>query len=140
MTLIWHFYQNLPLFQFDLHFSMFSKDYFRLESIDIFFYGHIFQMFFESFFFFQPVEKRRMIRKTFGRYDHKKICQYSPNGSNLLKTWKSANQIETEEGFDKNAILRSCKRIQIRAYHDLWRFEGDTDMEPKLAEFAYEDD
>jgi hypothetical protein len=88
----------------------------------------------------QPVEKRRMIRKTFGRYDHKKICQYSPNGSNLLKTWKSANQIETEEGFDKNAILRSCKRIQIRAYHYLWRFEGDTDMEPKLAEFAYEDD
>lgn len=75
-------------------------------------------------------------RTTKGKYDRKKICQYSlvktEDGvviGELMREWDSATQIELELGFDKSAILRCCKGSQKKSYWYIWKFKEQP--EPK---------
>lgn len=61
-------------------------------------------------------------RTTKGKYDRKKICQYSLTGV-LMREWDTATQINTELGFDKSAILRCCKGYQKKSYWFVWKFK-----------------
>ena len=61
-------------------------------------------------------------RTTKGKYDRKKICQYSLTGE-LLREWDTATQINTELGFDKSSILRCCKGSQKKSYWFVWKFK-----------------
>lgn len=71
------------------------------------------------------------IRITEGKYDRKKICQYSVSGD-LMREWENATQINNELGFDKSAILRCCKGIQKKSYWYIWKFKEEPKMEPEL--------
>lgn len=77
-------------------------------------------------------------RITKGKYDRKKICQYSfikVDGDivigELKREWDSATQIEMELGFDKSAILRCCKGTQKKSYWYIWKFKEDEPKAPK---------
>ncbi len=63
-------------------------------------------------------------RITEGKYDRKKICQYSTDGE-LIREWDTATQINNELGFDKSAILRCCKGTQKKSYWYVWKFKED---------------
>lgn len=63
-------------------------------------------------------------RTTEGKYDRKRICQYSVSGE-FIKEWKTATEINNELGFDKSAILRCCKGSQKKSYWYVWKFKDD---------------
>lgn len=79
-------------------------------------------------------------RTTEGKYDRKKICQYSVVKSEedntyvvgeLIKEWDTATQISEELGFDKSAILRCCKGAQKKSYWYIWKFKDSETIEVK---------
>jgi hypothetical protein len=63
-------------------------------------------------------------RITKGKYDRKKICQYTQTGE-LVREWDNATQINNELGFDKSAILRCCKGTQKKSYWYIWKFKEE---------------
>lgn len=67
-------------------------------------------------------------RITEGKYDRKKICQFSASGE-LVKEWDTATQIHDELGFDKSAILRCCKGTQKKSYWFIWKFKEEPEEE-----------
>jgi len=79
-------------------------------------------------------------RTTKGKYDRKKICQYSVVKSEedktytigeFVKEWDTATQISEELGFDKSAILRCCKGSQKKSYWYIWKFKESEIIENK---------
>jgi hypothetical protein len=69
-------------------------------------------------------------RITKGKYDRKKICQYTQTGE-LVREWDNATQINNELGFDKSAILRCCKGTQKKSYWYIWKFKEEPPAEEK---------
>lgn len=69
-------------------------------------------------------------RITKGKYDRKKICQYTLSGE-LEREWDNATQISNELGFDKSAILRCCKGKQKKSYWYIWKFKDDSEKTTK---------
>jgi hypothetical protein len=70
-------------------------------------------------------------RITKGKYDRRKICQYTYTASGeleLVKEWDTATQIYNELGFDKSAILRCCKGIQKKSYWYTWKFKKEEEL------------
>jgi len=64
------------------------------------------------------------IRTTEGKYDRKKICQYTMSGE-LVREWETATEIYNELKFDKSAILRCCKGTQKKSYWYIWKFKEE---------------
>ena len=75
---------------------------------------------------------RKYKRTTEGKYDRKKICQYTMSGE-LVREWETATEIYNELKFDKSAILRCCTGTQKKSYWYVWKFkEEDTQLEEIL--------
>ena len=53
----------------------------------------------------------------------KKINQYDKTTGELIKTWKSATDIEKELGIDKSSIGRVCKNKVKTAGGFIWKYE-----------------
>lgn len=72
-------------------------------------------------------------RITNGKYDRKKICQFTQSGE-LVREWDNATQINNELGFDKSAILRCCKGTQKKSYWYIWKFKEELPEEKSRIE------